>query len=65
MNINRCVCYDQPFEHLKALAMREQLKTVEALQAHCEFGKKCQLCHPYLKRMLKTGQTQFHSIIQV
>lgn len=65
MNIDRCVCYDQSFESLKALAEREALGSVEALQAHCEFGKKCQLCHPYLKRMLKTGQTRFHSIIQV
>ncbi|MDF1664697.1 MAG: (2Fe-2S)-binding protein [Planctomycetota bacterium] len=65
MNIDRCVCYDQSFESLKAIAKREQLDTVEALQSHCEFGKKCRLCHPYLKCMLKTGQTQFHSIIQV
>lgn len=63
MNIHRCVCYDKTFESLKVIAKRERLRTVEALQKHCEFGKKCQLCHPYLREMLRTGQTEFHSII--
>jgi len=64
MNIYRCVCYDQTFEDLKVIAQRERFIKLPQLQKYCEFGNKCQLCHPYIKEMLRTGQTQFHRIIQ-
>lgn len=63
MNIDRCYCYDQTFAHLKAVADEADVASVEALQEHVTFGENCQLCHPYVRRMLKTGETVFHHLI--
>ena len=38
-------------------------ETVPQLQACLTFGQKCKLCHPYARRMLRTGQTVFHQIV--
>jgi len=64
MDIDRCYCYQQSFEDLKALAEETGADSVEALQAHVTFGENCQLCHPYVRRMLETGETVFHEVIE-
>ena len=64
MNIDRCYCFQQTFDHLKAVAEETGADSVEALQAHVVFGQNCQLCHPYVRRMLATGQTVFHEVIE-
>lgn len=64
MNIDRCYCYDQTFAHLKEVADENDADSIEALQAHVTFGENCQLCHPYVKRMLDTGQTMFHEVVE-
>lgn len=38
--------------------------SIEALQENVNFGENCQLCHPYVRRMLETGQTVFHEVIE-
>lgn len=63
MHIDRCYCFQQRFADLKAVAEREDARTVEALQAHVTFGTNCQLCHPYVRRMLRTGETVFDRVI--
>ncbi len=63
MRIDRCICFDVPFAHLKKVAGDTGASTVEALQAHAVFGQKCGLCRPYVRRMLRTGQTAFHEIV--
>lgn len=64
MKIDRCYCYQQTFEALKAVADQTGADSVEALQAHVTFGENCQLCHPYVRRMLETGETVFHEVIE-
>lgn len=64
MNIDRCYCYDQTFAHLKAIADETGAASIEALQEHVTFGENCQLCHPYVRRTLTTGQTCFHEVLE-
>ena len=63
MNIDRCYCFQQPFAALKIVADETGAQSVAALQAHVEFGQRCTLCHPYVRRMLRTGETVFHEIV--
>ena len=64
MNIDRCYCYDQTFADLKAIAEAEGVDSLSQLQEHVTFGENCQLCHPYVRRMLATGQTVFHEVLE-
>ena len=64
MPIDRCYCYQQTFEALKAVADETGADSVTTLQAHVTFGENCQLCHPYVRRMLETGETVFHKVIE-
>jgi bacterioferritin-associated ferredoxin len=63
MTIDRCYCYEQSFEALKVVADATGADSVAALQRHVSFGHNCQLCHPYVRRMLSTGETVFHEVI--
>lgn len=64
INIDRCYCFQKTFALLKAVADAHGATSVAALQAHVEFGQQCKLCHPYVRRMLRTGATVFHEIIE-
>jgi bacterioferritin-associated ferredoxin len=63
MRIDRCYCFQQTFERLAAVAGETGAQSVEELQRHVEFGTNCRLCHPYVRRMLRTGRTVFHQIV--
>ncbi|HMB90240.1 MAG TPA: hypothetical protein VKP65_05290 [Rhodothermales bacterium] len=63
MNIDRCYCFQQTFAALKAVADRTDAQSVAALQEHVVFGQQCKLCHPYVRRMLRTGETVFREIV--
>ena len=63
MKIDRCLCFQKPFSQLKRVAASQKCDTVEALQEYVEFGKKCELCKPYVRRMLETGEVDFSEII--
>jgi bacterioferritin-associated ferredoxin len=64
MNIDRCYCFQQTFAELKTVAEATGAETVEALQERVVFGRNCQLCHPYVRRMLETGETAFDRVIE-
>lgn len=64
MTIDRCHCFQQTFADLKRVADATGATSVEALQEHVAFGANCQLCHPYVRRMLRTGETTFHCILR-
>lgn len=64
MDIDRCYCFQQTFADLKTVAEREGACSVEALQEHVAFGFNCQLCHPYVRRMLRTGEVSFDRVIR-
>ena len=63
MRIDRCVCFQVLFSELKKLALTTGAGTIEELQRETEFGLRCRLCHPYVRRMLRTGETVFSEII--
>ena len=64
MEIDRCYCFQKTFAVLKAVAEAHDARSVAALQEHAVFGQRCRLCHPYVRRMLRTGETVFHEIIE-
>lgn len=64
MDIDRCYCYQKTFAELKAVAEATGANSVSDLQAHITFGENCQLCHPYVRRMLKTGRITFDQVIE-
>ncbi|MGV3526805.1 MAG: (2Fe-2S)-binding protein [Candidatus Sericytochromatia bacterium] len=64
IQIDRCLCFNQSFAALKAQALEHHCTSLEALQEVICFGKKCRLCHPYVRRMLQTGETVFHEILR-
>lgn len=63
MRIDRCVCFNVPFSTLKEVAKAHACPSIPALQEHVRFGLNCKLCHPYVERMLETGEVVFTSII--
>jgi bacterioferritin-associated ferredoxin len=63
LHIDRCYCFGRPFAELKAIAEATGAATVEELQQHALFGKQCRLCHPYVRRMLRTGEVVFREIV--
>ena len=63
IKIDRCLCFEQRFADLKCVAHQTGSKTISELQDHIDFGKNCQLCHPYVKRMLESGETTFNEVI--
>lgn len=63
MDIDRCVCFQVTFETLQDVAEATGASTVSELQQHETFGQRCRLCHPYVRRMLRTGQTHFDQVV--
>ena len=63
MRIDRCLCHGTAFAALAEAAGQSGATTVPDLQAHADFGQGCGLCRPYVRRMLRTGQTVFHEIV--
>lgn len=63
MNIDRCYCYQKTFGELKEVADAVGVDSLSGLQKHVTFGENCELCHPYVERMLETGKTSFDEII--
>ncbi len=63
IRIDRCQCFQTTFDELKQVAAETGSQSVEELQQHVEFGVRCRLCHPYVRRMLRTGETVFHEVI--
>lgn len=63
MTIDRCVCFQTTFAELKTIAEATGPDDLEALQDHAVFGLCCTLCHPYVRRMLETGETTFDDLL--
>jgi len=63
ITIDRCFCFQRTFAELAEVASATGAETVVELQERVAFGQKCQLCHPYTRRMLRTGETVFHQIV--
>jgi bacterioferritin-associated ferredoxin len=61
--IDRCYCFQVTFRELREKAAASGAASVEELQGEVTFGKQCRLCHPYVRRMLRTGETVFREVI--
>jgi bacterioferritin-associated ferredoxin len=62
--VSRCICRNTPFAELLARAQAGGWSLEELIeQTGC--GAQCGLCRPYLRRMLRTGETVFHEILSV
>jgi bacterioferritin-associated ferredoxin len=60
--VTMCVCRRQPFAGLLPLA-REKGWDLTAIARETGCGVGCGLCRPYLRRMLETGETEFHELL--
>lgn len=60
--VTLCVCRQQPFARLLPLA-RARGWDLAALMRETGCGAGCGLCRPYLRRMLATGETEFHELL--
>jgi bacterioferritin-associated ferredoxin len=60
--ISRCVCRNVEFSELLPRA-REAGWSLNDLVRETGCGGQCGLCRPYLSRMLRTGETEFHEIL--
>ena len=63
LTIDRCVCRGQRFADLLPLARTRGFGLAE-LMRETGCGDQCGLCRPYLRRMLATGETVFHDVIE-
>lgn len=68
--IDRCVCFARPFPELYAIAQTMKAKsptstmpTLDELQEETAFGLACRICNPYVRRMLRTGETSFDVLL--
>ena len=60
--VSMCVCRRMPFERLLPLARAGGWGLDEIARA-TGCGAGCGLCRPYLRRMLATGETEFHELL--
>ena len=56
VRVERCVCFDQPFEKLLRLAREEGL-TQDQLSERTGCCTGCGMCKPYVRVVLSTGRT--------
>jgi bacterioferritin-associated ferredoxin len=63
IRIDRCVCHARSFARLREEADRTGAGTVDELRDHVDFGEGCGYCLPYVRRMLRTGETVFTEIL--
>ena len=62
--VTRCICFGKKISELKKIALKHNVTSLEELQKHVRFGENCKRCHPYVKLMLTTGQTEFEPLPQ-
>ena len=62
MLIARCICRNVEFSQLLPRA-RAKGWSLDDLVRETGCGGQCGLCRPYLSRMLRTGETEFHEIL--
>jgi bacterioferritin-associated ferredoxin len=63
VQIDRCVCLNRRFVDLLSLARASGFGLADLMRA-TGCGEQCGLCRPYLRRMLSTGETVFHQILE-
>lgn len=64
MPVDRCICHQISFAEVKRIADEKGLLSVERLRVEKICSTNCRLCEPYLRQMLKTGETTFQPNFQ-
>ena len=59
MAVEWCICEKRHFSELQREAETRGFTTVEQLIEAGVCGTNCQFCVPYVRRMLRTGETSF------
>lgn len=59
MPVDRCICHEITFLQIKRIADENGYQTIEEIRENGLACKKCKMCEPYIKEMLKTGKTSF------
>ena len=59
MSVNRCICHDVSFRDIKETASEKGIYSLEQLREEGICSTQCKLCEPYIREMLRTGQTSF------
>ena len=62
VRIDGCICRSTAFEDLLPRA-RAHGWTLDDIMRETGCGAGCGLCRPYLRRMLRTGETVFHELL--
>ena len=62
MLVTGCICKATPFATLLPMA-RTHAWDLADLMRETGCGAQCGLCRPYLRRMLRTGETEFHELL--
>lgn len=57
--VKMCVCHRKKFDLVLRLADEQNCQTLDEIIAADIAGKGCGMCHPYIKKALKTGETRF------
>ena len=60
--VSRCICRNTAFAELLPKA-RAHSWDLLALMGETGCGAQCGLCRPYLRRMLRTGETVFRELL--
>jgi bacterioferritin-associated ferredoxin len=58
MSVSRCVCHQVTFADLQRIVLETECN-FEELKSKTGCCTDCGMCEPYVRLMLKTGQTRF------
>ena len=58
--VKRCVCHKITFSEILTLAEEKNLNSYTQLLEEKICGMGCGMCHPYLNKMMATGETEFY-----
>jgi bacterioferritin-associated ferredoxin len=60
--VSRCICRNMSFDALLPRAKAANWTLIDLI-AETGCGGQCGLCRPYLREMLRTGQTEFTELL--
>jgi bacterioferritin-associated ferredoxin len=56
--VDRCICHDIPFVEILAWAATRETTDLQDIEDEHGCGGSCGMCRPYLKRVLRTGNSR-------
>lgn len=61
MKVDRCICHNISFSQIKKIVEARKFSSIDELRVENICSTNCKLCDPYIREMLKTGETVFQS----